>query len=861
MLHERIAGVIYAVSGVVMVDFKKLRKAKAKPKATRPRDIFNSLPKPPGINDLYASQAEVLDGWEKRRTDKDIVIKLHTGGGKTLVGLLIAQAVMNETEEPVLYLAPTKQLVAQAIAKSAEYGISAVAYPKSPNPLPASFLNGKSVLVATYEALFNGRSKFGVLNGPNEPVQLGAIILDDAHVALGSIRSAFTLDVDAKKHREVYDELAGRFRPAFRDINQRGLFADIISGKENRVVEVPVGAWLDQLDSVQSYLSDVVEDIDAFVWPLLRDTLPFSHCLFSNRSVTITPYFPPVDLLPSFKNCPHRIYMSATIADDSEIVRTFDADRMAVAEPLTSSSLAGVGERMILVPELMRIGATPIRPLMKRVATKVTYAKKGVLILCPSDATAKAWEDVATFPDKSAAVEEAIQELQDADTFGPLVLSNRYDGIDLVGDSCRLLIMDDLPQGRSNYDAFRLNVLADTAVSSLLAQRIEQGIGRGTRGGGDHCAVVLMGSQLVAWIGRKRNLDFLTSSTRIQLDVGREISSDVTNKKDFLDTIKSSLERNEDWTVYHAEQLAEGVHADPVDKLPLKLAAIERKAFRYLCLGQHDKALARIESLMRDEQLKDEGQRQAWLAAVGARIARHAGDEEKNQKLQTRAFSINNNHTPPRVRPSYKARPTPSKQALAIIKKMSEFEPKVAVIASFDTAVVNLTSEASSGQYEAALQELGTYLGFEADRPDSIYGVGPDVLWRTSAEFDFVIEAKSEKYEGNTLYKKDHAQLLEAENWFATKYHGRSSVRVSALPEPIADPKASPQGTLAFKMHDIQKMQSDLRTLLKSIVDAAGDHGSLLDQCEVLIQDADLTPNLIRTRRMKPFGKKKLKKA
>ncbi len=73
-----------------MVDFKKLREAKAKPKPVHPRDIFNALPKPPGINDLYASQAEVLEGWFGRRTDKDLVVKLHTGGGKTLVGLLMA---------------------------------------------------------------------------------------------------------------------------------------------------------------------------------------------------------------------------------------------------------------------------------------------------------------------------------------------------------------------------------------------------------------------------------------------------------------------------------------------------------------------------------------------------------------------------------------------------------------------------------------------------------------------------------------------------------------------------------------------------------------------------------------------------
>lgn len=90
-----------------MVDFKKLREAKAKPKPNNPRDIFNALPKPPGINDLYASQAEVLEAWYPRREEKDVVVKLHTGGGKTLVALLMAQSVMNETAEPVLYLAPT----------------------------------------------------------------------------------------------------------------------------------------------------------------------------------------------------------------------------------------------------------------------------------------------------------------------------------------------------------------------------------------------------------------------------------------------------------------------------------------------------------------------------------------------------------------------------------------------------------------------------------------------------------------------------------------------------------------------------------------------------------------------------------
>jgi replicative superfamily II helicase len=134
------------------------------------------LPKPPGINDLYSSQAEVLEAWHARKTEKDLVIKLHTGGGKTLVGLLIAQAILNETREPVIYLSPTVQLVQQVLAKAGEYSLPAVGYEKGKD-LQDEFYAGKAVLVCTYQALFHGKSKFGVRG-------------DDAHVAFSTVREA-----------------------------------------------------------------------------------------------------------------------------------------------------------------------------------------------------------------------------------------------------------------------------------------------------------------------------------------------------------------------------------------------------------------------------------------------------------------------------------------------------------------------------------------------------------------------------------------------------------------------------------------------------------------------------------------------
>lgn len=836
-----------------MVDFRKLRESKAKPRPVHPREIFNALPKPPGINDLYASQAEVLEAWFTRRTDKDVVVKLHTGGGKTLVALLMAQSVMNELGEPVIYLAPTNQLVAQVLAQSRDYGVSAVPYAKG-QPLPAAFYDGKSVLIGAYETLFNGRSKFGVRGSGKAVVKAGAIILDDAHVALLSVRDAFSLTITVRKHPEIYSELAGRFRTAFKDVMRSGTFADITRGKDYGVLEVPSWAWHRKLAEIQEYLSEQVDSIDPFVWPFLRDNLAVCHCLFSRNSVTITPIFPPVDLLPTFEGCARRIYMSATIADDSEIVRTFGASPDAVGEPITSPSLAGVGERMILVPELMKLGSTAITPMVKEIATYLADRKAGAVILAPSGAVAETWTDAAEYAETTNAVSERVSAMQSGTFHGPLVLANRYDGIDLAGDACRLLVMDGLPQGTSDYDIYRANVVPDSAVGSLMAQRIEQGIGRGTRGGGDFCVVMLIGNRLVGWIGRKNNLTRLTASTRVQLKMGQEISEAVTTVQEVGQTAWKCLNRDPDWVAYHASELADAAHAAPVDLLALQMAGRERRAFRLQRLGQFESAFQTLEELIYGKDYADDAQRRAWLSALAARIAYQMEDEPRGQKLQTYAFAVNNNHTPPKVRPAYVARPLPGKQSTAIVDNLLKYERRGALLVDFDEAVAELVPEASANRYEEALANLGDYLGFEAERPEKVHGVGPDVLWRTDTSFDFVIEAKSEKEEGSPLYKKDHAQLLEAEHWFKDAYPGRNSVRVSALPEAVADVKATAAGTFALRLTDIDKLVGALGGVLAELVATPGAADVLRERCEAGLQKAKLKPDDIKSSFLTPFG-------
>lgn len=91
----------------------------------------------------------MLEAWFERKDKCDTVVKLHTGGGKALVGLLIAQSTLNDLKEPVLYLTPTTQLVKQTLEKAKSLGILAVSYTRG-QPLHDDFVNGKRGRVSRF---------------------------------------------------------------------------------------------------------------------------------------------------------------------------------------------------------------------------------------------------------------------------------------------------------------------------------------------------------------------------------------------------------------------------------------------------------------------------------------------------------------------------------------------------------------------------------------------------------------------------------------------------------------------------------------------------------------------------------------
>ena len=130
-----------------MLDLEDLFSIDDDEKFIEPDRIFSSLVKSCEYEYLRDVQTEILNEWFKRRNDKDIVLKMNTGAGKTFVGLLMLQSSLNEGKGPAVYVCPDLQLVAQVMQKSKEYGIKCVTFSEGENKFPIEFLNSEAILL------------------------------------------------------------------------------------------------------------------------------------------------------------------------------------------------------------------------------------------------------------------------------------------------------------------------------------------------------------------------------------------------------------------------------------------------------------------------------------------------------------------------------------------------------------------------------------------------------------------------------------------------------------------------------------------------------------------------------------------
>lgn len=119
-----------------MVDFKKHLGRKVGAKATDPTEIYKALDRASDKGDLREPQKRILADWHStRRAERDVILKLHTGQGKTLLGLLMLQSKLNEGKGPALYLCPNHSSSIRPLSRRSSLASAAspsrVTYPAS----------------------------------------------------------------------------------------------------------------------------------------------------------------------------------------------------------------------------------------------------------------------------------------------------------------------------------------------------------------------------------------------------------------------------------------------------------------------------------------------------------------------------------------------------------------------------------------------------------------------------------------------------------------------------------------------------------------------------------------------------------
>jgi hypothetical protein len=708
-------------------------------------------------------------------------------------------------------------------------------------------------MVATYAALFNAKTKFGCADQRSDYVPLEGIILDDAHTAFSNIRDNFTLSVKREKNETLYLELCNLFREDFNEINRIGTFDDILAKKDTMVLEVPYWSWKHKLSEVRTRLSSISSDYP-FIWPLLRDEFEYCHSLIGSRSFSITPLYPLLDKFPSFDRCPRRIYMSATLANDCSIIRTFDAEVKSVSEPIAPKSLAGVGERMILAPALMKLDPNKILEFTKCMIKEISQ-RAGVLILAPSNNALSKWSDVANISIRSDDVERFIQELT-TKSKGAYALSNRYDGLDLPRDSCRLLIIDGRPMGENIYDSFMRYILGNSSITTTsTAQKIEQGMGRGTRGFGDYCVIIMLGNDLVSWISKTNNLAQLTPSTQAQMELGNEISRDVKSFEDFRDTIEKCLKRDPDWIGYHADRLAEQASQLKQDLNSLKIAGIERRHLKLIRDGYYDDSIAVLKKFLENGELDDE--LSGWLFQLCARAAYFWGNEERANDFQKQAYSLNKNLLKPRLELPYLPFSGPGEQSTKIVEPLKEYRERRGYLSEFKRITSWLNAHATANQFEQSLQELGNLLGFHSERPEKNLGKGPDVLWIVENNHGFIIEAKSNKKIDNSFTKEDHSQMITSHEWFKNEYPEYKATKIVVQPSNYASAAISPDDIYVLTLDRLNSVISNIGTLIYDLANSSATQEILIRTCEKKLNDLNLTPSGIINNFLTPFEPKK----
>lgn len=519
--------------------------------------------------------------------------------------------------------------------------------------------------------------------------------------------------------------------------------------------------------------------------------------------------------------------MTATLADDSVLVSHFDCAETAVQEVITPSFANDIGDRMILIPQELDPDLTD-----EDLKSFVARLSKGmnVVVIVPSAYRAGFWKDVAAMVLTADNLYEGVQKLKEGHV-GLVVLINKYDGVDLPDDACRVLVIDGLPDVRRQIDKIEQSVLSgSTEVLNQWLQRIEQGMGRGVRSSEDHCVVFLMGRSLTSSLYSHNAMRRFSPATQAQLALSEKVGDLLRGGgiRAIAEAIRSCLKRDPVWVRASKGALMKVAYTTTGVVSPSTV--LRRHAFDAALAKDYPKAAMLLQKAINNTTEKKV---RGWLKQELAEY-RNFTDPVDSQRILKSAVDDN----PAVLCPLAGIEYTPLRtagldQATQCARVLGEFRDPNAMVVRINGLLEDLVFRPDTAfVFEEAMKDVALLIGFGAQRPEAEFKKGPDVLWEIGNSRYCVIECKNGAIM-DTVSRDDCNQLSGSMNWFLSKY-GKTCTGVPMIVHPaaVADAAASPHPETRVMT---SKKLTAFHDALRGFINAAaalsnrGDSGAVRD--------------------------------
>ena len=707
------------------------------------------------IQGLLSQQADILREYHSTAQDSpDIAIQLPTGSGKTLVGLLIGEWRRRARQEKIVYLCPTNQLVHQVVDQARHYGIKGIPFVGGRKLYSQSdksdYLAGDVVAVSNYSSLFNSNSFFK---------DADTLILDDAHAAENYVAKYWSATITRRDSPVLFDSFCELLRPSLDSTS----FARLTSGGRQLwemgwVDKLPTADLLEIVSSIEALLDTHLAGLKtslAYAWRVLREHLLASHIYLSPGTILIRPFIPPTFSHPPFTNPKQRVYMSATLGFGGDLERLWGRPKIKRLPVPSGWDRQGIGRRLFFFPE-RELSPEAAIELTARMAVR---AKRAFILVTDDDTVDEISEKMSSKGQfilfRTAQIESSKHPFVDTNN-AVAIVANRYDGIDLSGDDCRLLVVAGLPQSVNLQERFFISRLnTGSLLTDRILTRVAQAVGRCTRSATDYAAVVVLGEELNTFFLNQKKRELFHPEIQAEIVFGLNQSRGISSDEMF-DNLDIFLNHGLDWNdadgdIISLRDSQRQMQIPGKEKLEQSVVH-ELEYQRRIWDGQYEQAVdaaRQVLAVLNGDEVS--GYRAFWnyLAGAAATLASaagvagmgHAAREHYNRAFKTASsvrwlMRLARSSSPDAV--------SATDEALAAV--IERLEARLAALGTtnarkFEAAVSGIVRGLASNDsksFEASHEQLGSLLGYESGNSEA--DAAPDPWWIADEHLCFVFE-------------------------------------------------------------------------------------------------------------------------